>query len=336
MAWDQIELPWRITEAASDKAIGKVELKQDSDGIYVTGNGFAYTFASDGQLRSITVNGEEMLKEPLRLNIWRAPIAAEVDGWDSWNIPYTKRNEWNGNQIANEWYSNKLNTTTRIPISCRAYESDGQAYIEVRCFTQYGEIETRALDAYIFGTRYVGMEEVYNFRINGDGSIHLHHITSPESSQPSLLGRIGLTMTLNADMQQVSYYGRGPEENYPDRKTGYPIGVYSTTVEDMYEPYLIPQDHGLRCDNRWVTFQNEAGRGIRISMDEHFNFNAYPFSTDNLTRAVYQYQLQRQDGITLNLDYATTGVGCTACYVLPGYQAKAQRYERDITIQLLH
>lgn len=336
VAWDQIELPWRITEAASDKAIGKVELKQDSDGIYVTGDGFAYTFASDGQLRSITVNGEEMLKEPLRLNIWRAPIAAEVDGWDSWNIPYTKRNEWNGNQIANEWYSNKLDTTTRIPISCRAYESDGQAYIEVRCFTQYGEIETRALDAYIFGTRYVGMEEVYNFRINGDGSIHLHHITSPESSQPSLLGRIGLTMTLNADMQQVSYYGRGPEENYPDRKTGYPIGVYSTTVEDMYEPYLIPQDHGLRCDNRWVTFQNEAGYGIRISMDEHFNFNAYPFSTDNLTRAVYQYQLQRQDGITLNLDYATTGVGCTACYVLPGYQAKAQRYERDITIQLLH
>ena len=61
-----------------------------------------------------------MLKEPLRLNIWRAPIAAEVDGWDSWNIPYTKRNEWNGNQIANEWYSNKLDTTTRIPISCRA------------------------------------------------------------------------------------------------------------------------------------------------------------------------------------------------------------------------
>lgn len=335
VAWDQIELPWKITEKASDNAVGKIQLIQDKESIRVIGEGFVYTFDSDGQLQSMLVGGEEMLHEPLRLNIWRAPVAPEVDGWGSWNIPYTRRDDWNGNQIANEWFSNHLDNTTLIPIACRAYESDGQAYIEVRCFTQYGEIENRALDAYIFGTRYKGMEEVYNFRINGDGSIHLHHIISPESTQPSLLGRIGLTMTLNADMQQVSYYGRGPEENYPDRKSGYPIGVYNTTVDDMYEPYLIPQDHGLRCDNRWVSFLNKDGRGIKISMNEHFNFNAYPFSTDNLTRAVYQYQLQRQDGITLNLDYATTGVGCTACYVLPGYQAKAQRYERDIDIQLI-
>ena len=70
-----------------------------------------------------------------------------------------------------------------------------------------------------------------------------------------------------------------------------------------------------------------------FSLPDTFNFNAYHYSTDNLTKAVYTYQLQKQDGITLNLDYNTTGVGCTACYVLPGYQVKPARYERHLTIK---
>ena len=101
----------------------------------------------------------------------------------------------------------------------------------------------------------------------------------------------------------------------------------------MFEPYLIPQDCGLRCDNRWLAMSNKSGLGLRFAMDEPFNFNAYHYSTDNLTKAVYTYQLQKQDGITLNLDYNTTGVGCTACYVLPGYQVKPARYERHLTIK---
>lgn len=335
VAWDQLELPWRQQIIDVEQPNGKVRLEQKDGLIRAIGSDFSYTFSEDGQLQSIVVAGEELLKEPLRLNLWRAPIGSEFDGWSAGNISYTKQDKWNGSQIANEWYSNKLDNTTLIPISCRAYEVDGEVFIEARCFTQYGEIENRKLDAYIFGTKYQGMEEVYEYCINGDGTIRLHHVISPESSQPVLLGRIGLTMTLNDNMQQVGYYGRGPEENYPDRKSGYPIGVYQTTVDEMYEPYLIPQDHGLRCDNRWLTVCNSAGHGLRFSMDEEFNFNAYPFSTDHLTRAVYQYQLQRQEGITLNLDYATTGLGCTACYVLPPYQVKAQRYERNVTIRLI-
>ena len=152
---------------------------------------------------------------------------------------------------------------------------------------------------------------------------------------PSLLPRIGLTLTLDSDLQQVRWFGRGPEENYPDRKTGYAVGVYEDDVDGMFEPYLIPQDCGLRCDNRWLVMEDGNGHGLRFSMDRLFNFNAYNYSTENLTKAVYTYQLEKQDGVTLNLDYSTTGVGCTACYVLPGYQTKATKYERNITIQPL-
>lgn len=204
----------------------------------------------------------------------------------------------------------------------------------MRCFSQFGGISSGSLDAYIFGIRYVGYSEVYEYRINGDGTVALHHILEPEGSMPTLLPRIGLTMTLDENMQQVKWFGRGPEENYPDRKTGYAVGIYDNTVDGMFEPYLIPQDCGLRCDNRWLAMASEDGHGIRFSMDELFNFNAYNYSTDNLTKATYTYQLMKQDGVTLNLDYNTTGVGCTANYILPGYQVKPTRYERNISIRL--
>lgn len=335
VAWDQLELPWHQTTLVSDKAVGKASLTKTAESLLVEGEGFAYTFTADGQLCSIRQAGEELLKAPLQFNVWRAPLALEVDGWSQGNITYNNKKEWNGSQIANEYYSNHLDEITRLPISCEAYEAGGQVYINVRCFAQFGPISTAHLDAYIFGSKFNGYSEIYEYRINGDGQIYLHHTLEPEGSMPTLLPRIGLTMTLNDQMQQVKWFGRGPEENYPDRKTGYAIGIYENTVDGMFEPYLIPQDCGLRCDNRWLTMTSASGRGLRFAMDEPFNFNAYNYSTDNLTKAVYTYQLQRQDGVTLNLDYATTGVGCTACYVLPGYQVKATKYERNITISLI-
>ncbi|MBR5716293.1 MAG: DUF4981 domain-containing protein [Bacteroidales bacterium] len=335
VSFDQLDLPWHQEVKTDDKAVGEAHLEQTDEMIRIFGYGFAYTFSKDGQLIGIEVDGEELLKEPLRLNVWRAPVASELDQWGSGNIIYTKQEKWNGNWISNEWFSNKLDRTTHFPLSCSVREVDGQIYLEARCFTLYGDSEAKALDAYIFGTNYKGYEESYNYRIDGDGTIHLHHYAAPESQQPYLLPRIGLTMTLNGNMQKVDYYGRGPEENYPDRKTGQCFGVYATTVDEMFEPYLLPQDFGLRCDNRWLVLRNDTGHGLRFSMDEFFNFNAYNYSTDNITRAVYQYQLQRQDGVTLNLDYSTTGVGCDACYVLAPYQTKPIAYERNITIQLI-
>ena len=162
----------------------------------MSGDGFSYTFTPDGQLFSIRQNGQELLKSPLQLNVWRAPLALEVDSWDQWNITYNNRKPWNGAQIANEFYSNNLNAITRIPISCQAFESNGQVYVNVRCFSQFGAPVNTSLDAYITGLRYSGFSEVYEYRINGDGTIALHHILEPEGPMPALLPRIGLTMTL--------------------------------------------------------------------------------------------------------------------------------------------
>jgi beta-galactosidase len=138
---------------------------------------------------------------------------------------------------------------------------------------------------------------------------------------------------MNRSLGNIEWYGRGPQENYPDRKSGYKTGIYKSTVEGMYEPYLIPQDYGLRTDNRWVRLTDKDGIGLEFSGDKLFNFNVHPYSTENLTKALYPFQLQQFDGITFNFDYATSGVGCTAVSVFNEYQVMPQRYDFTIYIR---
>jgi beta-galactosidase len=95
----------------------------------------------------------------------------------------------------------------------------------------------------------------------------------------------------------------------------------------MFEPYLIPQDYGLRTDNRWVEFVNREGIGLLISGDRLFNFSAWPFSMDNLTKALYTYQLEDFRGISFNFDYSTSGVGCTARSVFNQYRVMPEKVE---------
>lgn len=165
------------------------------------------------------------------------------------------------------------------------------------------------------------------------GTITVRHLINPQGEMPAWLPRIGVAMSLSGNLNNVQWYGRGPQASYPGRKTGYRIGIYSSTVEDMYEPYAMPQDYGLRTDNRWVRFTDDSGKGLEFSVDQPFAFNAYPFTTENLTKSVYQYQLEDSGNITFNLDYAISGVGCTAKGIFDAYRVYPSGYERTITIR---
>ena len=101
----------------------------------------------------------------------------------------------------------------------------------------------------------------------------------------------------------------------------------------MYEPYLIPQDYGLRTDTRMVRITDDGGAGLEFRGDKLFNFNVHPFSTDNLTKALYTYQLHPSEGMTFNLDFATSGVGCTATGVFPEYQVMPGRFDFVVTMK---
>ena len=336
VAWDQLELPWyKQAELPVNNSAGTLTFRETTNGITVSGADFIYTFNKSGALSSIVFKGQELLKSPVALNIWRAPLANELDDWNSSNARSVNWKEGYSSLLATEYYSLGVDKTASYPMEVEAYKQDDKVYIKVRDITLMGKSGAENLDQFIRGRSISGFENLITYTISANGEISMRHTINPQGRMPLWFPRIGLTMTLNKSLGQVKWYGRGPQENYPDRKTGYKTGIYSTTVKEMYEPYLIPQDYGLRTDNRWLRLTNESGAGLEFSMDKWFNFNAYPYSTENLTKAQYTYQLREQDGITLNLDYSTSGVGCTARGIFSAYRTYPELYEREVKIRLI-
>jgi beta-galactosidase len=101
----------------------------------------------------------------------------------------------------------------------------------------------------------------------------------------------------------------------------------------MYEPYIIPQDYGNRTDVRWLRVKNAEGKGLQIEGDDLLNFSLHKYTTDNLSRAMYSYQLVDAPNTILNVDYALSGVGGTAQRQQEKYRLKpAERsYKLKIT-----
>jgi beta-galactosidase len=323
IAWDQFELPWHKDPGQAPESIAEApDIKQDGDLLIISGKGFAYVFdTGKGVLTSMTVSGAEMIKSGPVLNLWRAPLANETDEW-GYSLSNTRhRKNGYGRYPSSEWYSSGLDRMTRVLdyFSLRTTK-EGNAVIEVNFADLLGTGTGAFLDHLIY-------------TIDGDGVITIDHTVTPDGDVPSWLPRIGTEWVLAGSLGNVEWYGRGPQENYPDRKSGYRTGVYRLAAGDMYEPYLMPQDYGLRCDNRWVRMTDSSGRGLEFKGDKLFNFSAHQYPTDNLTKAVYTYQLRRDEGITFNLDYATSGVGCTALSVFPAYQVMPQKTLFRVTVR---
>jgi len=115
---------------------------------------------------------------------------------------------------------------------------------------------------------------------------------------------------------KVSYFGKGPHENYPDRKASAQFGQYHTTPNDMgYFKYIVPGELGSRSDCEWIAFRNEGvGSGLLVSTgDKPFSCSALPYSASELDRATHTYDLpERSNGeapIHVNIDHQLMGVG---------------------------
>lgn len=342
VSWEQFELEGWNLPAEKVRAEGDVSVTKTEDRIVLSGKDFSYAFdTATGELVSIVSGGSEILTSPVTLNVWRAPLANEVDGWNAYAGGQIRASGYGGighsNVLAGHYYAAGLDNLGHALASVNVSEFDGGAAVDVRELVLLGggHGETRQLDQYIRGMSFDGFESTWRYIVYGDGTLNIQHTIKPQGTMPAWLPRIGVTFGLDGAFSNVEWYGRGPQANYPDRKSGYRLGIWNTTVEDMYEPYLLPQDYGLRTDNRWVRMTDSEGKGVEFSVDVPFNFNAYNFTTENLTKAVYTYQLQKTDDITFNLDYATSGVGCTARGIFSSYRVYPHLYERTVTIRLV-
>jgi beta-galactosidase len=326
IAWEQFDLPWQ--KQLADVTVQKIPLllhKEENNTLIIYGDNFRYVFdKNQGTLSSIKISGKEMLKKGPELNLWRAPLANETDEWNYRSSNTKHRTEGYGRFAASEWYSAGIDD---LGVKQEAFEFR---------MTDNGHAEVIIKNVVLTATGRGAFINRYKYLISGTGEMTIEHSMIPSGDMPSWLPRVGLEWILNRSLGNVEWYGRGPQENYPDRKSGYKTGIYKTTVKEMYEPYLIPQDYGLRTDNRWVRMTDNSGTGIEFSGDKLFNFSAHPYSRENLTRALYTYQLELFDGITFNFDYADSGVGCTALSVFPQYQVFPQRFDFKTTIKPIY
>ncbi len=148
-----------------------------------------------------------------------------------------------------------------------------------------------------------------SYTIYGSGDVIVEITYRAGDKRLPEMPRFGMQMTMPGGFEQFSWYGRGPQENYWDRKDGYPVGVYSGTVDGQFVDYSRPMENGYKTDVRWVALTNDEGVGLLAVGMPALSVGAHHYTTDDLDAAGHTYELTRREGITLNLDHRQMGVG---------------------------
>ena len=157
----------------------------------------------------------------------------------------------------------------------------------------------------------------------------------PDSLPP--LPRLGIVIELPREYEQLTWYGRGPWDNYPDRKVSCPIGLWTSTVSQQYVHYPRPQDSGNHEDCTYVELKTKKGKRLRIeAIDEPFSFSALPYSAQYIASKTHDYELQDEGKTFLSIDCAVMGLGNSSCGpgVLKKYTIdKKKKHQLKIRIQ---
>ncbi len=155
----------------------------------------------------------------------------------------------------------------------------------------------------------VGASYQLSYLLNGEGKIQVEASYQPQNDTIPLIPKFGMRLRIPENMTTIDWYGRGPWENYPDRKTGSLIGNYESKLENFITNYPAPQDNANRCDVRWFSFSEQNGRSIKVTGLQPLCFHAWPYTEDDLEKAKHPFDLPKRDFISLNIDLNIHGVG---------------------------
>ena len=151
------------------------------------------------------------------------------------------------------------------------------------------------------------------YAINGNGVINATNNVS-FSDTSLVLARIGVRMFLNKELDQFDYLGRGPMENYADRKSGFDVGHYTGSVSKQLTPYEKPMEAGNHEDVRWANVISDDGWGIRINnLNSLLQVSALPYSDEEMEPVEYREDLPKSKGTVLCISHQTLGVGSYGC-----------------------
>ncbi len=158
----------------------------------------------------------------------------------------------------------------------------------------------------------------YTYTIDGGGDVLVEVHGVPQGIWPESLPRIGLQLTVPLEFDRFEWFGRGPGESYPDTLQANRVGLWKAGLDDLYTPYIFPQENGNRSEVRWVELFDSRGMGLRVEGKPTLNFSAHRFSMMDFEGARHTYDLKPRSEITLNLDYRQNGIGSASCGPKPG------------------
>jgi beta-galactosidase len=147
-----------------------------------------------------------------------------------------------------------------------------------------------------------------NYTVIDDRTIRVDVDYRPTTANLPLMPKFGMRMRLPANYTQIKYYGRGPWENYPDRKGSAFLNVYEMPLSDYETDYIHPQDNGNRCDIRWFEIAN-ASNILRIDGCQPLCIRAWDYGEEDLEGVRHPNDIQRGRFVNLNIDLTVHGVG---------------------------
>jgi beta-galactosidase len=263
----------------------QITMSRGEKEITLKGEGFTFVFdLSAGTFSRLEQSGLNVLKTGggPKLHLWRAPHRND-DMWADrgWVSAGLKELKWTTQDISAEQV-----TASEVKISVKLY-GEGKNNFTVNHNVLY--------------------------TISGDGLITAENSISSSNPQ-QVAARIGVRLFLEKQFEQAEYFGRGPMENYADRKRGFDIGVYKSTVRELLTPYEKPMDAGNHEDVRWVKLTNKAGTGIMATCDTSLlQFTALPYSDEQMENVEYRIDLPESEATVLCLNHLTLGVGTAGC-----------------------
>lgn len=278
VAWDQFEIPWATAPAPKPGIVTGSPIHVNQTGNQITATGADFKVVIDkqtGSLQNFDWKGKDLICGPLTPNFWRAPTDDDRAGWhgtlDAWKDAGINRK------------------VTSVNVKKMANHS---IIIAVKGTLPVGE-STWQLKYTVYENAVIKVEETL----------------TPIGKVPAYIPKVGLSLRIPKEYRTMTWYGRGPQENYVDRQTGAMVGIYSGLVDTLWTDYVRPQANGNRDGVRWVRFTNTKGQGIEAKGDPTLCVSAWPYSLQDLEKATHIDDLPTRNYITVNLDGKQMGVG---------------------------
>lgn len=273
LAKQQFKLPVETPELVKKANKLAAPTFENTDNVVViSGKGFkAEINKTSGLLSSYEKGGVQLLKSALAPNFWRPLTDNDERGWRA---------------------QNKLSVWKDLPEKLQLKDLNVDA--------------TNTKVKASFGYEKLNLDLVYTFEANGAVAVDFDLNIPEEMPEPI---RVGMTLDISKELQQMSFYGKGPFENYSDRSMAAEVDIFKGMVDDFYYNYTKPQESSNHTCVRWIALTNSSNNGLMVVGEKPVQTSVWPYTAQNIREAQHPTELEKADALTVNISHKMAGVG---------------------------